>query len=527
MAGKDINCDEYSNSRKIYSAMLEIRRDLCRIKRMKEKYGYRQDILTENLNEREKAILICKNCQGIMKEACITEIGEQLCSSCCGRGKKTPNLPVRKMIDSLKCCCPLIERGCKWLGTLECCENHLDTCGYVSETCRLNCGEVLSREELERHEKENCKQRQVKCDHCNERIISRELDGHLEKCRKMKVSCHLCDIRIPREEMELHSRCVCGMVKEKCTLGCGMELARNKLGIHEKDNCVQQIIRCEHCCIEVKFCDNSKHLKECPLVKVTCYQCGVAKYRKDMTQHFKDDCSEKMIDCPFVKYKCLARMKRKDIDKHLEEKETKHLELKLTAMEDFIIKQNEEFTKQSEEVNNKNKIITKQSEELKKLNEDIEEQKKEIIKQSEGMTREISNTSKQIQLMYFITDTTRIIWKIEDVKYSIDYSSISKQYKVAGLSFALKLQYYGRLIIVFPGTTIKPDRPFIAKYHIMVHPCHTINCGTIEVKQKNVTRGYKGLITFISQEDIEKYSIPEFPGDTKKDLTLEIFITVY
>ena len=72
MTGKDINCDEYYSSQEIYSAMPEIGRDLCRIKRMKEKYGYRQDILTENLNEREKAILICKNCQGIMKEACIT-----------------------------------------------------------------------------------------------------------------------------------------------------------------------------------------------------------------------------------------------------------------------------------------------------------------------------------------------------------------------------------------------------------------------------------------------------------------------
>ena len=42
------------------------------------------------------------------------------------------------------------------------------------------------------------------------------------------------------------------------------------------------------------------------------------------------------------------------MDKHLEEKETKHLGLKLTVMEDLITKQSEEITKQSYQ-------ITKQS----------------------------------------------------------------------------------------------------------------------------------------------------------------------
>ena len=201
MTGKDINCDDYYNSQEMYSAMPEIGRELCRIKRMKEKYGYRQDILTENLNEREKAILICKNCQGIMKEACISQRGGQYCSCCSVHSKKRQNLSVREMISSLKCLCPLIERGCQWSGTLEDCENHLDTCGYVYETCKLNCGEVLRREELERHEKENCSS-QVKCDHCDENFIFRELNGHLEKCPRMKVSCDLCGTKITREEME-------------------------------------------------------------------------------------------------------------------------------------------------------------------------------------------------------------------------------------------------------------------------------------------------------------------------------------
>ena len=203
----------------------------------------------------------------------------------------------------------------------------------------------------------------------------------------------------------------------------------------------------------------------------------------------------------YLKYKCLVRIKRKDIDTHLEEKETKHLGLKLTAMEDLINKQSEEISKQSEEIN--------------KLNENIKTQNKVI-----------SNTSKQIELLYFITDTTKIIWEIEDVKYSLNYSSISKQYEVPGYMFAFKVQHYGSFSIVFPRTMIKPDRPFIAKCHIVLHSCHTINCGMIEVKQKDVTRGYERIITYISQEDVDKYSEPQFPDAAKKDLTLEIFITL-
>ena len=411
----------------------KIGRDLCRVKKdtnKDKKGGYIVKILTEKMTERDKVVLICKNCEGIMKEACISSNGEHLCSGC-DKGdrdsKQIPNWAVREMINSLKCSCPLFLRGCLWLGTLEKCENHLDTCGYVYRSCRLGCGELLKREELGRHEKENCTQRLVKCDHCDEDFISCELEDHLDKCTRMKVPCDLC---------------------------------------------------------------------------------SVEKYRKDMTQHLEDDCLEKMLDCPFAEYKCLVRIKRKDIDKHLEEKETKHLGLKL---EDFISKQSE--------------IINKQSEEINILNVNIEKQNKE-------MKTEKSNTSKQIELLYLITKTTKIIWKIEDVTDLVkcDFSSSNKfkqcAMDVAGYRFALKFDNSRRLIIVFPGTTIKPDRTLMVNCHIVLHSRHIINCGIIEVKQKDILRGYQRSIASISQEDIDKYSEPQFPGAAKRDLTLEIFITM-
>ena len=297
MAEKDINFDDdddddYSDPKP------ERGRDLCRMKTFRDGEdmqagdygGYRKDMLTENLTEREKAVLICKKCQGVMKEACISERGEQFCSCCEISVSKAPHASIRDMISLLKCSCPLIERGCKWLGTLEGCENHLDTCGYVDEMCKLNCGEVLRREELERHEKENCKQRVVKCDHCDENCISCELNKHLDKCPKLKVPCDLCGTRIAREIMELHLKHDCGMVQEICKLGCGMKITRDKLGIHEKGNCTQRQVKCDHCDTKIKSCELNGHHDECPKMKVLCGQCYTKMTREDMERHLDYMC---------------------------------------------------------------------------------------------------------------------------------------------------------------------------------------------------------------------------------------------
>ena len=69
------------------------------------------------------------------------------------------NEAARSVILSLSCHCPLSERGCNWRGDLGNCANHLDTCGYVYEACSLECGVVLSCDELKTHVDEMCDQR--------------------------------------------------------------------------------------------------------------------------------------------------------------------------------------------------------------------------------------------------------------------------------------------------------------------------------------------------------------------------------
>ena len=405
----------------------EIGRDLCRVRTEGGKYrGYKKDILTENLSERDNAVFVCPRCQGILRELCLSTDGEQFCSCCKKEEEHThTNIHMNNMVLSFKCTCPLNARGCGWLGTVGDCENHLDTCGYVQETCKLKCGFVLQRNDLVTHEKENCVQRIVNCKHCKKNFKFRELTKHLKMCPKVKVSCELkCGIVMCRDKVAQHLKKECGKVEEDCKLGCGVKLTRDELIIHVTDKCVQRLIVCEHCKENFIFRDMPKHLDMCPKMKVSCeLKCGFVMCRDKVTQHIDRDCKEKEIECPFVKYKCVGLIKRQNLSKHLEEKETEHLKLKVNAIEDIVMKQSELIEKLEEKetehlkltLNAIEDIVMKQGELIEKFNERITDQGEVIEKQNAKigkMSQEfgVLTTSKRLLEYYPI----KFNWQIKE-----------------------------------------------------------------------------------------------------------------
>eukprot|EP00800_Vazella_pourtalesii_P011805 TRINITY_DN283_c0_g1_i7.p1 TRINITY_DN283_c0_g1~~TRINITY_DN283_c0_g1_i7.p1 ORF type:complete len:114 (+),score=14.60 TRINITY_DN283_c0_g1_i7:334-675(+) len=107
-------------------------------------------------------------------------------------------------------------------------------------------------------------------------------------------------------------------------------------------------------------------------------------------------------------------------------------------------------------------------------------------------------------------------------------SSISELYEAAGYRFNFEFRFNAEITdlrVVFPETTLK-YRPFIAKCHILSSSYQEMNCRVIKVKQKDLMRGCDRMIASISEEDVVKYSEPRFPGDTKRELTLKIFLTM-
>ena len=217
--------------------------ELCRVKLEGGSLGgYRSDIPTENLSEREGAIYKCTRCDGIMKDASLSNIGEQLCG-CCKREDEQihPNANVHNTILSLKCSCPLFKRGCEWLGRLEIVENHLTTCGHVYESCQLLCDVVTTRDEMGRHLREECSQREEVCLHCSGVHKVCEMVEHVKVCVKVEVLCELgCGTRVRRESILFHlsSECseesvVCPYEKYRCEV---VRFKRRELKQHLEEN---------------------------------------------------------------------------------------------------------------------------------------------------------------------------------------------------------------------------------------------------------------------------------------------------
>ena len=199
----------------------EVGTELCRVKMEGGSLGgYRCEILTENLSEREGAIYKCPICEGIMKDGSITTKREQMCACCLREGEQSfCDSPVRSTILSLKCNCPLSKRGCDWLGMLESVENHLTTCGHVYASCELMCGMVLTRDEMGRHVKQECSQREEACLHCS---------GVHKVC-----------------DMTEHVK-VCGKVEVMCELGCGTCVRRESISSHKENECSEEIVVCPY-----------------------------------------------------------------------------------------------------------------------------------------------------------------------------------------------------------------------------------------------------------------------------------------
>ena len=221
--------------------------ELCRVKLEGGSLGgYRSDILNENLSEREGIFYKCARCNGIMKDASISNTGKQTCV-CCKRDDENtnPHESINDTILSLKCTCPLSKRGCEWLGRLENVENHLTTCGHVYESCQLLCGVVTTSDEMGRHVREECSQREEACLHCSGVHKVCEMVEHVKVCGKVFVLCELgCGTRVRRESILFHrkSECseesvVCPYEKYRCEV---VGLKRRELEQHLEEN------RCLH-----------------------------------------------------------------------------------------------------------------------------------------------------------------------------------------------------------------------------------------------------------------------------------------
>ena len=132
------------------------------------------------------------------------------------------------------------EKGCEWSGQLKDYFNHLkEECIKQIIKCPFEeCEFEIEREKMEEH-KLTCEHRKVECEYCHNMFNYNILKEHESSCPKFKVSCpQQCQQLIPRDEIEIHLKDNCPNTLINCSLayiGCNSQLLRKDIEEHSKN----------------------------------------------------------------------------------------------------------------------------------------------------------------------------------------------------------------------------------------------------------------------------------------------------
>ena len=292
------------------------------------------------------------------------------------------NTSLQQEINTLKVNCPNCSIGCQWSTQLQhhgTKTHHLESdkngCQYVKVKCTLKCGETIYRGQLKQH-MDNCPQRPFECKYCGkkgtystitgETKVTREKEkvltekGHYAECPKNIKKCpnHNCGKTMQQKESIQH-RQQCqyepvhcsfqGLNCENTTMTCGKKMLRSELP-HHQTVCPLRPFKCKFCSKESTYAaitgdkSNMKqprippeqgHYAECPDYPLVCKnkcQSNTIK-RSKMEAHLKE-CPRQLVPCPAKDVGCQDKVKRKNINKHLQSYQEHHLALYGTAYEE-------------------------------------------------------------------------------------------------------------------------------------------------------------------------------------------------
>ncbi|XP_051900274.1 TNF receptor-associated factor 3-like isoform X2 [Pristis pectinata] len=139
------------------------------------------------------------------------------------------------------------KTGCKEQIPLGALEGHLKTCSFQRVPCsRPGCSELVLQQDLREHLMFKCKQREVKCEHCQKETTVAELKTHeTSECPSSLISCpKYCGAQIHRTELKDHiSECP---KAERCcnfsSYGCTFKGTNPRLKEHEAQSTHQHLL---------------------------------------------------------------------------------------------------------------------------------------------------------------------------------------------------------------------------------------------------------------------------------------------
>ena len=151
-------------------------------------------------------------------------------------------------------------------------------------------------------------QLEIKCPvlrRCNWSGKLSEAEEHLKNCGSFLIQCDLCKEVFSRSERELH----------------------------ETEQCLLRIVKCQYCDQDTKAKFVSQHFEDCDGFPIYCpNKCGVEFLRGKLSKH-RSECELEAITCPYKVYGCKAEsISRRDLLAHKKEFYIEHIDTSLVQM---------------------------------------------------------------------------------------------------------------------------------------------------------------------------------------------------
>uniref|UniRef100_A0A1X7T7G4 RING-type domain-containing protein n=1 Tax=Amphimedon queenslandica TaxID=400682 RepID=A0A1X7T7G4_AMPQE len=180
-------------------------------------------------------------------KSCLDQMEDKRCPSCREPINCFRDGGINREIMGLKVYCTNSEEGCEWQGTINetddtSIDTHLNTCPYQLVPCTNGCGEKIRRNSLKTHLTDNCLERMVNCQYCNQRgryqLITSS--SHFDECPDLPIQCSNegCNMIPRRHSQSLHNE-TCPKAIIPCaynTVGCNKVMKREEQEKHNEDS---------------------------------------------------------------------------------------------------------------------------------------------------------------------------------------------------------------------------------------------------------------------------------------------------
>eukprot|EP01084_Bolivina_argentea_P233712 393568_1 len=164
-------------------------------------------------------------------------------------------------------------------------------------------------------------------DQCKWKEKVKDFEKHSHECLYMIIECNACEMHIcKRKDIDKHLE-QCPDVLIYCPNQCGEKLERRWVENHTKTECPESIVDCPN------------------------HECKMQISRKDIDAHTKNECEERIVFCKYKQYGCLANVKARDLNHHMDTSKDMHLSVVTSNLNEKIEQQQKIIDEQQLQLN--------------------------------------------------------------------------------------------------------------------------------------------------------------------------------